>query len=492
MIIQNQLLIAVGKQGHVVYLDPDFGQDEKGGLLAKVFYDFSPNTKLSMTTSVRESDYLRHEPIPGLVISDSNIGPVSSSVSLSDINREELFQEFRLSLLDDWSSWLIGVTYHGFENKARRQVAIPGLAGSLYLQETPLGDFNDSAQDVNALNNHISIFSDYIVALSERTKLTTGFRYSEDEGEIEFLEKSQRVADMVYSDVPAGGLKAKDTWRNWSSRAIFDWTPTETLMLYAGASEGYRPGGFNTTLSPGAQVESLKFDDERSLNIETGFRTAFYENTLLLNAALFNTKYRNMQFQLFNELSTPTGVANADAISQGIDLETTFMVTPSFMLGYAVTWLNKAEFTEAIPGVVQKSQTLMRAPEFSHVFHGDYSTPWASGTLRLYSSYSLSSSQRLGNDQISESTSAILPMTEKDFETGSFGILNARLSYSSAGGVWQVGAWGTNLTDESFRDDDQISLVNGNLGVKGGAATAYFRNSPRSMGVDVTFLFSNF
>src|SRR6202044_2368970 len=94
----------------------------------------------------------------------------------------------------------------------------------------------------------------------------------------------------------------------------------ENVFTYATISKGYASGGFSGAISGfGIQV----YDPESLWNYETGFKTEFFNRTLLFNASAFFMNYGNIVVQSFEVSAngTPVNVyANAGkAHVKGID-----------------------------------------------------------------------------------------------------------------------------------------------------------------------------
>lgn len=86
-------------------------------------------------------------------------------------------------------------------------------------------------------------------------------------------------------------------------------------------------------------------------------------------------------------------------------------------------------------------------------------------------------------------------ITESDNESGSYGLLNARLGLLSADETWELALWGTNFTDKVYRDDDNSAVANAVLGALSAqsgismAVTSYTWNEPQMWGVGVSYNF---
>ena len=101
---------------------------------------------------------------------------------------------------------------------------------------------------------------------------------------------------------------------NWSGsfKAAYRWD--ESVMTYLSAERGHKAGGFNLareqssdgTTSGGSgiiPVTDTQFPGESVTSFELGAKTTWADGNLLLNAALFHSKYTDYQLNLFSGIS---------------------------------------------------------------------------------------------------------------------------------------------------------------------------------------------
>lgn len=102
-------------------------------------------------------------------------------------------------------------------------------------------------------------------------------------------------------------------------------------MVYATYSTGFRPGGANrrTPLPP--------YLEDKLINYEAGFKTAWAENTFIFNGAFFYQKWNDFQFPILG-LNGLTEIQNAaSARILGFEGDMTFAPTDRFTLNGAVS-----------------------------------------------------------------------------------------------------------------------------------------------------------
>ncbi|WP_295872711.1 TonB-dependent receptor [uncultured Zhongshania sp.] len=171
-----------------------------------------------------------------------------------------------------------------------------------------------------------AIFAQMTWALTDQFIITPGIRFS----------REQKVADASgagFCQTAALGtpclmelaLSAEDYDERGLSRKETDVSPKLSFQYYLNSdsnvfltySRGYKSGGFNASSFGG---EDLGFDPEEAATIEAGFKGEFFDNTLRLNAAVYQTQFDNLQVLAFNGAFFDVTNA-ASAISRGLEMD---------------------------------------------------------------------------------------------------------------------------------------------------------------------------
>ena len=118
-------------------------------------------------------------------------------------------------------------------------------------------------------------------------------------------------------------------------------------MAYVSYSRGYSPAIFNTnaTLTTSAVLTPVKQEDIDSFEI--GSKGYYLDHRLMVNADVFYTKYTNYQVkQILQDGTTnpPQILANGDADTKGVELDTLYQATPTLRLTGNFAWID-AKFT---------------------------------------------------------------------------------------------------------------------------------------------------
>ncbi|WP_390615358.1 TonB-dependent receptor [Maricurvus nonylphenolicus] len=490
------------ENGVPVPFNADINSESVG---AAVLIDWELNEDLTLTsiTSYRDTDRLTPVSGGGLFSFAPGALPyLSGYVGTMDNGYETFNQELRLSGLTNGIDWFVGVNYFKDTSTQSMALALPLFMGP---PAFTTGELGDARLEAEAEIESYAIFGDVIFPLSDTLNLTVGARYSSDEKEIKWDDVAQKAPNTFYPQVTNGiitttgdAAKAKDDWSNVSGRIVLDYQLNDDTMVYGSVSQGYKAGGFNTELTITSDPNEA-FDPEISTSYELGLKTMAFDGRVQANAAMFFNKYSDYQFQAAppGEIAAKNLVADAEV--QGMELGVLWRALESLTVSLDLSYLD-AEFVEtvSVTGVggtanaVNDGQDMLRAPEWSAQLGVDYSVMLADlGEVRVNASYFYSDTYRLNNASVElvEAGGSAIDFSERDFQSGSYGLLNMRVSYLTPEEDWEVSLWGTNLTDESYRDYDWIIASNAVYGVAGASTRAYQRNEPRMYGVDVRFNF---
>jgi pesticin/yersiniabactin receptor len=149
-------------------------------------------------------------------------------------------------------------------------------------------------------------FGEFTFGLTDRLFLTAGSRFSYDEASIEFL----RPGILGFSN--------SASFRGVQPKASLGYQVTDTTRVYALVSRGYKPGGFNHTVS--TIDDRNPYDPETATNYEAGLRTSLFQDRLWLSAAVYDIESTNKQIYVG---AVPFLVIRniGDATSRGVELE---------------------------------------------------------------------------------------------------------------------------------------------------------------------------
>ena len=426
---------------------------------------------------------------------------------------------------------------------------VSGLPASYF---NPGGAFNGTAlsagslptgvraiQRFNQIRTSYAAYGEGSFEITDTVKLTAGLRYTKDKNKIRdaittYFDDAGTARFIAVSDFQQGGAAAAyflqpvrneagqvvipsfpslgiplpgplerdgDSGR-LSGRAIIDWKPTETSLIYASYSRGYRAGTFNGLAY--ATANQVYFVPPETVNAyEVGFKSRFFDNRFQLNGAFFYYDYKGQQGQVVDSTAT-ANLISLDGSLKGLEIDAQFLATERLRFSAALGLLDSKYDKGAcpanpstIPGfpaqlgscVVSSAGPVsvggnpfpyaakssinlgvdwdaISAEDFKLTLHAD-----ASYTGQFYydsfKDYSRPPLNRVSTGKFSEGE-------------GGYWIANSRATFTK--GQYSVAAWVKNLTDEVYYP---FGIAVENLFGNG----LRIRNERRTYGVEATVRF---
>ena len=295
----------------------------------------------------------------------------------------------------------------------------------------------------NTENKNIAVFGSMAYDFSDRLTGTAELRWAEED----ITQEVFNQADNSVQQLVPGRDEVSASFIAWTPRFTLDFQATDTNLLFASASRGTKPGGFNG--SQGFEFGFGTFDEETNWQFEVGSKNVFADDQWLLNGSVFFSTLK--QYQLTENLAalganTTTGSVTAnvgDVDIWGIELESSFTpdTIPGLTLGgtYAWTDTNFTAGTEATQGAVfgdnsLVGQELPRQARHQASFFGNYETPVSD---RMTANFSMD-----GNY-----LSSRFAQVQNLAETGDSFELNARITLTLDEN-YSLAFYGKNLTNE--------------------------------------------
>jgi outer membrane receptor protein involved in Fe transport len=262
-----------------------------------------------------------------------------------------------------------------------------------------------------------------------------------------------------YGTLPVAAQR-KETRFSPDIKLVFN--PSDSVMLYASWSRGYKSGGFdfranNRGVSP-TMLASFEFRDERANNYEIGTKLTLDDGRAELNLTGYYTKFDNLQISIFDgTLGFNVGNA-ASARVQGLEFDGRWRVHQYVTLaaGAAVT---DFKFTSFRNGQCYFGQT----PNVDIDGNGvaelcDYTgktnqlVSKFQGTLSVTFHYPVMTGYQLDTtlDMFYTSKYHASNVFDPDLVQKGYATLNGRIAFGPETGRWQLAFIGRNLTDKKF------------------------------------------
>ena len=337
------------------------------------------------------------------------------------------------------------------------------------------GRFDNFNSQNKATGKTVSAFGQLRWNITDDLELAGGVRYTQEKRTqaVENLfihpfvggsvgEGGEVVAGPLGTLVPVGlkltGGKFKDS--NWSPEVTATYKITPDIMMYAAYKTGYKSGGFPSLslfkLNPDNSVptgDQFGFGPEKAKGFEAGLKGKLANNTIRLEATVYQYKYDNLQQSIFDPPTFSFLIKNAaSAKIKGFELAGEWLAMDGLRLNAAAAY-NDAKYSsfpnngcytgqtepQGCVGGVQnfKGRRLPRAPKWNLMggisYDTNLSNDWMiglSGDVNYTSGYATQETQP--------------PFA---YQKG-FALLNAGVRFYSEDRKYELAFIGRNLADK--------------------------------------------
>ena len=419
---------------------PPVNQLDQQGVAGIVDWQINPDLSLKSISAWREYD-------AGWAY-DGDVSPIQGELLFQRLEHEQWSQELRLSGLafDGLMDYTLGFFHFDQDGTLEARVNL------YYAQLNFIHGPDPTPSDSTAFFAHTSLH------LNENTNLALGLRHSRDEKDYVYYRRNPDASAPPACTVPGppflldnpancalfgfSGERAsfKDSREDW--RVALDHRLNDDLMIYGQVSTGYKAGGINPRPFFVDQIEAV--EPEELISYELGFKSYMLGRRVLLNGAVFQNDYTDIQLQQTTcEVPFPPFVGGpclqpgnaGDAEVRGIELETQVGLG-GLSLDASISYLD-FEHTEVAENVaVTRDMTAPYTPEIQASLGAQYRHELAEGILTW----------RL--DWIYQDDIYAHPVNAPRNLIESYELLNGRVSWSSRDERWQVILQGNNLTDK--------------------------------------------
>lgn len=458
---------------------PGYMDRDTTNLTARLDWELSNGVELVSITNYSATDKFYTEDGDGIP------APIIEFTTVADFS--QFSQEIRLSGEADRLRWTAGAYFLDMETDAD-VVTVGAPVGGVAAE---LGFFDAAgnnlavnarvAQDYLLESRNWSVFGQVEFDLTDALTLIGGYRYSQDDKELDFTTTFR--ADALITDVGSGATDgtavAVDTlnlanavaaaggdpqdevdYGDYAARLQLDYRLSDDTLLFVSYNRGIKGGNF----APSANVtlEQIRHEEEVLDAFELGVKTEFLDGRARLNATAFYYDYSDYQAFTFSG-GTPS-VSNAQAENQGGEIELTLMPTPNWdiLLGLSLqdSSVDAVETPQAQgtpvgffvdwPIDYLDNMELPNAPDVSFNYLVRYNFDIGQGNLafQLDGAYY--------GDQYLEVTNGAAAFQ------ASYNVANVSATYATEN--WSLRAWVKNVGDEEYK---QYAL---DLGFLGGTA----------------------
>jgi len=362
--------------------------------------------------------------------------------------------------------WTLGGFFSDRNTKVwNPQVLANPATGALIRPEVVL-----TGRKIDDTLKQYAAFGELSFDVTEQFNLTAGARY--------FKYTKDIIGETLVPSILVGARLTPPTLvqsdeKGWVFRFNGSYKITSDIMLYAEASQGYRPGGANQVL--GLDAALTPYDSDKLWNYEAGVKSAFWDRRATLNADVFQIDWSDMQVTQ----RTPNGafsyIGNAGkARIRGLEVEGA--VRP--ITGLSITGnfsLMQAELTENQPlaGTLAtagfKGDRIPYVPKFQGGMAVQYSWPVSEG----FNGFARVDVNHVGSSYNEFRTNYIYARKIDAYE-----MVNMRLGVEAPDNNWGAYLFATNLlNDEAILTQSASAISVGR--------TSVFSAAPRTVGVNL-------
>tara|TARA_B110001450_G_scaffold257008_1_gene290191 strand:+ start:749 stop:3112 length:2364 start_codon:yes stop_codon:yes gene_type:complete len=448
-------------------------------------------------------------------IEDSDASPNDFFAFYLKSDLDQFSQEIRVSGSTDSLQWVGGIYYLNIDGNFENGGAAGNFFGASFpgfgLGGTNIGLYSPFSTDTDS----VSVFGQAEYTFREDLTLIAGLRWTKEKKEANFIQYAAEFSSPATSDVvgndflgiggalftfnatevtndPGGTAfgfplvlgnpgDAKKDDDLITAKLGLNWQVSEETLIYANYNRGIKGGGFNAPLdatnfydgdpSTGGP-DDMAFDEEVLNAYETGFKRSFADGKARLNATAYYYDYQD--YQAFSLEGLTTFVFNTDAETYGGEIELQVSASEGLDIIFGASYIdNTVEDAYRLPSGEAVDRVAVMTPEWS--FNGLARYEWAAmgGKLAVQADFNYLDDHYF---QLKNS-----PVGQEDAYT----LVNARVTYTSGNGNWNVAAFLDNATDEEYRTM-VFDLAGAPSGGGFGLAENYY-GTPRWWGVTLGY-----
>jgi len=430
------------------------------GANATISWDISDSTTLKSITAYRDLQ------------TDSYIDIDATILQLGDVlvalDQNQFSQEFQLLGDNDADlNWVLGAYYLKEQVPSHQEAYVDDFLQYVGLPISFLRTIDDDLETTS-----YAVFGQVDWAFADNWSLGLGVRWTKEEKD--YFRTTSSFSDLLGVADPEFEFTDSDSWSDWTPTISLDYAMSDAVKLYGRVAKGFKSGGFNGRANTAADVST--FDPETVLTTEIGAKTTLADGKLRANYAVFVSQYDDFQARISVSddlgLSFRFPVVNAAKLDiKGAEVELTWLPIDPLALSAQIGYLDAKYGAGGFTG----SDFAPDEPAFSPEWTARIAATW---TQNLGNGSSLMFTAA-GNyrDSMWLSVENTAALTED-----SYWLMDAMVSWLSAGGHWTLSAGGKNLTDEVYKVEGQ------EFRSVGGIETAYYGN-PRTytIGFDYSF-----
>ena len=306
-------------------------------------------------------------------------------------------------------------------------------------------------------------FGEFTYAFNDKLEATLGIRITDDEGRAitytptgAFRTSDPKIAPSgnSFAGTVVSVAEDADLGSITTNKFAVTYKHTDDLMFYGSWGEGFTSGGLTNVNNVGI----VRLNPEIVTTWEIGMRSDWMDGTLRFNATYFDSDWDGMRVvQLPPDpdnpgasLPFPYPTSDGKGEASGFEFDITYLPMDNLRLNLGIglldtNYIQRGAFDGA--NGISPNSPFAYAADKSWTLGAVYDVPMPNGA-----NLSISGKYGWTGDYVRDAAYQRILVDESGniITEPSYGILNARVTYTPQDGNWEVSAWGNNLTDEQY------------------------------------------
>lgn len=431
------------------FVNPAQSHMDAYGISATVDFQISDSLSFKSVSSYRDID--------SRFTSDPDASPMPQQNDHNNWLFTTKTQEFRLSgvAVDERLNYTVGTFWYEGEGHARGRIETPGI---------------DVVQADITTSDSASLFAHADFAFTDRFSASLGLRYTEETKDQLYI-RVDPVTGAPQSGVHLVSGSYEDEVIDTRVNLSYD---LGNWMVYGTYATGYKGGGLNGRPYVPAQV--APFGPESVDSFELGVKGELMDRRVRVNAAVFQSKYDDIQVTIRNGYggypisAIPLNAGEAEI--SGAEFEMTARLAGGLTLDTSLSFLDfeyKNLPANALASGLTYDMVQNMVPDYKASLGLQYEFFWDRGSL--IPRWDVDYQSEMFADAVNANTGIIPTRT----------LHNARLTWRPADADWELALFAKNITNKYYFMSyfDRISTY-GTVGVP---------NRPREFGVSLKYRF---
>ncbi|MYF09655.1 MAG: TonB-dependent receptor [Gammaproteobacteria bacterium] len=314
-----------------------------------------------------------------------------------------------------------------------------------------------------------SVYADITFNLSDAARFSLGLRYSYEERDftVEYPEWPSSLIDDYFGIlywVAAGRttepVKSSESWSNLSPRALIEFDLGANAMIYASATNGFKPGGFNgyamenavgfdpSTFVPlyNATSSVASYDEEKVWSYEVGVKGTFLDGGGRYALSGYYYDYEDLQTLIFGAGGTTVdNLGSAEGLGLEFEVSAALNEYLSANLGVSLAKSDIGDMENDLEACSEPHNNYSDCNGNRLAFHPEFSA-----SASLMANVPMGSVEWFGVAEIAHQDHVFSAASNNpQYEVDAWTMVNFRVG-AYIGDGWQVSAFVENAFDEEL------------------------------------------